>query len=269
MTKQWEQYEAIIRALYADTTLSNVRQIMIDQHGFKASVRAYRGRLDRWGVRKYNRRDRNDSISSGDSKDDDTSYIPVAGTPAQSRRAREPGSAPARSGWRQSDRTPKGDAFAGTTIQPYPYAPSEYASRYSEDRAQPQPSLQPAPGYHNPRYWGNDAHDSHRSALGSSAATGSTSTMHPYYGDYVPATQPLNPWHSSGVYADPDEGFSFGHHEQRDGGSGHVELPFVAELHDNPSGPRSGARNDGERGAGKNAGYEVMSRGEAEGGGLR
>ncbi|RYP12056.1 hypothetical protein DL767_011494 [Monosporascus sp. MG133] len=268
MTKQWEQYEAIIRALYADTTLSNVRQIMIDQHGFKASVRAYRGRLDRWGVRKYNRRDRNDSVSS-DSKEDDTSCIPVAGTPAQSRRVRQPGSAPARRGWRQSDRTPKGDAFAGTAIQPYPYAPSEYASRHSEDRGQPQPSLQPVAGYHNPRYWNSGAHDSHHSPLGGPAATGSTATLHPYYGDYVPATQPLNPWHSSVVYAGPDEGFSFGHHGQRDSGSGHVELPFMADLHNNRSGPRPGVGSDGERDAGKDAGYEAMSRGETEGGDRR
>ncbi|RYP10044.1 hypothetical protein DL764_000902 [Monosporascus ibericus] len=255
MTKQWEQYEEIIRALYADTTLSNVRQIMIDQHGFKASVRAYRGRLDRWGVRKYNRRDRNDSVSSGDSREDDTSYIPVADTPAQSLRTREPGSAPARRGWRQRNRTPRGDAFAGTAIQPYPYAPSEHASRYSEDRAQPQPSLQPAAGYHNSRYWQNGADDSHHSPLGASAATGSNSTLHPYYGDYVPATQPLNPWHSSGVYADPDEGFSFGHDGHREGGSSHIELPFVADVQDNASGPRSDVRNDGERGAGKDVWY--------------
>ncbi|RYP06871.1 hypothetical protein DL765_009327 [Monosporascus sp. GIB2] len=267
MTKQWEQYESIIRALYADTTLSNVRQIMIDQHGFKASVRAYRGRLDRWGVRKYNRRNRNDSVSSGDSKEDDTSYIPVAGTPAQPRRTREPGSEPARSGWRQSVRAPKGDAFAGTATQPYPYAPSEYASRYSEDGTQPQPSLQLAAGHRNSRCWDNGAHGSHHSPLGSSAATGSTSALHPYSGDYVPATQPLNPWHCSGVYADPDESFGFGHHGQRDGGSSHAELPFAADLHDNSSDPRSRGRNYGERSAGDDAGYEATSRGGTEDGG--
>ncbi|KAI1387960.1 uncharacterized protein F4822DRAFT_297200 [Hypoxylon trugodes] len=58
MTKQWDQYEATIKDLYAENTLSVVRQMMIDQYGFKASVRAYRGRLIRWGVRKYNCRKR-------------------------------------------------------------------------------------------------------------------------------------------------------------------------------------------------------------------
>ncbi|OTA83792.1 hypothetical protein M434DRAFT_400608 [Hypoxylon sp. CO27-5] len=67
MTKQWDVYEATIKDLYAENTLSVVRQIMIDQYGFKASVRAYRGRLIRWGVRKYNCRKRSSSSSSGGS----------------------------------------------------------------------------------------------------------------------------------------------------------------------------------------------------------
>ncbi|KAI0107694.1 hypothetical protein F4776DRAFT_644868 [Hypoxylon sp. NC0597] len=67
MTKQWDVYEATIKSLYAENTLSVVRQIMIDQYGFKASVRAYRGRLIRWGVRKYNCRKRSSSSSSGGS----------------------------------------------------------------------------------------------------------------------------------------------------------------------------------------------------------
>ncbi|KAI1411073.1 hypothetical protein F5Y13DRAFT_191660 [Hypoxylon sp. FL1857] len=64
MTKQWDVYEATIKDLYAENTLSVVRQIMIEQYGFKASVRAYRGRLIRWGVRKYNCRKRSGSSSS-------------------------------------------------------------------------------------------------------------------------------------------------------------------------------------------------------------
>ncbi|KAI0836264.1 hypothetical protein F5Y06DRAFT_105976 [Hypoxylon sp. FL0890] len=67
MTKQWEAYEATIKDLYAENTLSVVRQIMIEQYGFRASVRAYRGRLIRWGVRKYNCRKRSSSRSSGGS----------------------------------------------------------------------------------------------------------------------------------------------------------------------------------------------------------
>ncbi|XXG95374.1 mRNA cap guanine-N7 methyltransferase [Hypoxylon texense] len=58
MTKQWDTYEATIKTLYADNTLSVVRQIMIDK------TRAYRGRLIRWGVRKYNCRKLSDRASS-------------------------------------------------------------------------------------------------------------------------------------------------------------------------------------------------------------
>ncbi|KAI0898866.1 hypothetical protein F4806DRAFT_493373 [Annulohypoxylon nitens] len=65
MTKQWDMHEATIKQLYAENTLARVRQMMIDQYGFKASVRAYRGRLIRWGVRKYNCRKRASSDSSG------------------------------------------------------------------------------------------------------------------------------------------------------------------------------------------------------------
>ncbi|KAI2633184.1 hypothetical protein GGS26DRAFT_69944 [Hypomontagnella submonticulosa] len=65
MTKQWDMYEATIKELYAENTLAVVRQIMIDQYGFRASVRAYRGRLIRWGIRKYNCRKRASSSASG------------------------------------------------------------------------------------------------------------------------------------------------------------------------------------------------------------
>ncbi|KAI1458670.1 hypothetical protein F4805DRAFT_423246 [Annulohypoxylon moriforme] len=65
MTKQWDMYEATIKDLYAEHTLAVVRQIMSERYGFKASVRAYRGRLIRWGVRKYNCRKRASSDSSG------------------------------------------------------------------------------------------------------------------------------------------------------------------------------------------------------------
>ncbi|KAI1760042.1 hypothetical protein GGR53DRAFT_511281 [Hypoxylon sp. FL1150] len=64
MTKQWDTYEATIKSLYAENTLSVVRQIMIDKYGFRASTRAYRGRLIRWGVRKYNCRRVSDRGSS-------------------------------------------------------------------------------------------------------------------------------------------------------------------------------------------------------------
>ncbi|KAI0863869.1 hypothetical protein F4860DRAFT_20831 [Xylaria cubensis] len=67
MTKPWDLHEATIKKLYAEKTLSQVRKIMIEKYNFKASTRAYRGRLDKWGVRKYNCRRRSDcgSISAG------------------------------------------------------------------------------------------------------------------------------------------------------------------------------------------------------------
>ncbi|KAI0438231.1 hypothetical protein F4803DRAFT_105238 [Xylaria telfairii] len=67
MTKPWELHEATIKKLYSEKTLSDVRKIMIEKYNFKASTRAYRGRLDKWGVRKYNCRRRSDggSVSAG------------------------------------------------------------------------------------------------------------------------------------------------------------------------------------------------------------
>ncbi|KAI0483506.1 Clr5 domain-containing protein [Xylaria cf. heliscus] len=67
MTKPWELHEATIKQLYAEKTLSQVRNIMIERHNFKASTRAYRGRLDKWGIRKYNcrRRSEGGSVSTG------------------------------------------------------------------------------------------------------------------------------------------------------------------------------------------------------------
>ncbi|KAI1122001.1 hypothetical protein F5Y10DRAFT_255108 [Nemania abortiva] len=67
MTKPWDLHEATIKKLYAEHTLAEVRQTMIDKYNFSASTRAYRGRLIKWGVRKYNCRRRSDcaSISAG------------------------------------------------------------------------------------------------------------------------------------------------------------------------------------------------------------
>ncbi|KAK6956545.1 hypothetical protein Daesc_001823 [Daldinia eschscholtzii] len=75
MTKPWEAHEATIKDLYANNTLSVVRQIMIEQYGFKASVRAYRGRLIRWDVRKYNCRKRGSpGISHSSGTDEGSSF---------------------------------------------------------------------------------------------------------------------------------------------------------------------------------------------------
>ncbi|KAI1310661.1 hypothetical protein F5Y03DRAFT_345169 [Xylaria venustula] len=56
MTKSWELHEVTIKELYKENTLAVVRKIMIERYNFKASTRAYRGRLIKWNVRKYNRR---------------------------------------------------------------------------------------------------------------------------------------------------------------------------------------------------------------------
>ncbi|KAI1088265.1 hypothetical protein F5B19DRAFT_472085 [Rostrohypoxylon terebratum] len=82
MTKQWDMHEATIKQLYAENTLAVVRQIMIDRYGFKASVRAYRGRLIRWGVRKYNCRKRASSDGSGSVRDSSFPGSPDATPPS-------------------------------------------------------------------------------------------------------------------------------------------------------------------------------------------
>ncbi|KAK9802075.1 hypothetical protein SCARD494_00008 [Seiridium cardinale] len=69
MTKPWDRYESTIKELYAKHTLATVRQIMKDNHGFDASVRAYRQKLDEWGQAKYKKRAKKsgDSSSGGHS----------------------------------------------------------------------------------------------------------------------------------------------------------------------------------------------------------
>lgn len=53
---------------------------MAEQHGFQASVRAYRSRFDRWRIHKYNCRGRRDSASNGSGggspRSDDSQFSP-------------------------------------------------------------------------------------------------------------------------------------------------------------------------------------------------
>ncbi|KAI0813100.1 hypothetical protein GGR55DRAFT_677423 [Xylaria sp. FL0064] len=67
MTKPWDLHEATIKKLYAEHTLAVVQKIMMEKYNFKASIRAFRGHLIKWGVRKYNCRRRSDcdSMSPG------------------------------------------------------------------------------------------------------------------------------------------------------------------------------------------------------------
>ncbi|CZR55913.1 uncharacterized protein PAC_05801 [Phialocephala subalpina] len=53
MTKDWESYKAAIRQLYVTEakTLDEVQRVLRGQ-GFDASIRAYRMKLDAWGIRK-------------------------------------------------------------------------------------------------------------------------------------------------------------------------------------------------------------------------
>ncbi|KAJ2989806.1 hypothetical protein NUW58_g3283 [Xylaria curta] len=70
MTKPWDLHEATIKKLYAEHTLAVVQKIMMEKYNFKASTRAYRGRLIKWGVRKYNcRRQIDNGMMSPDSQD--------------------------------------------------------------------------------------------------------------------------------------------------------------------------------------------------------
>lgn len=59
MPKNWLFHKAEIRQLYIDEgkTLEQVRGILKARHGFTASIRAYRMRVDEWAFRKYKTKD--------------------------------------------------------------------------------------------------------------------------------------------------------------------------------------------------------------------
>lgn len=59
----WEHHKDTIRQLYRFHTLEDVARIMETEHGFRASIRAYRQRLADWGAKK---RDMEDSSKSGE-----------------------------------------------------------------------------------------------------------------------------------------------------------------------------------------------------------
>ncbi|KAH6672379.1 Clr5 domain-containing protein, partial [Halenospora varia] len=58
MPKDWASHKAEVEQLYIEQgrTLKEVRDILKDRHGFSASVRAYRMRIDDWDLRKYRSR---------------------------------------------------------------------------------------------------------------------------------------------------------------------------------------------------------------------
>ncbi|KAK0629144.1 Clr5 domain-containing protein [Bombardia bombarda] len=75
MTKSWEDHRETIVGEYKEQNkpLHEVKKIMEEKYSFKASTRAYRSRLDRWGVHKYARggRRRDSSGSEPMSNSDD------------------------------------------------------------------------------------------------------------------------------------------------------------------------------------------------------
>lgn len=68
---------------------------MQSEYGFEASTRAYRGRLIKWGVRKYNTR-RPDGSMSGDEDGDGGSSLSDTESPSPARPPRAPGHEPLR-----------------------------------------------------------------------------------------------------------------------------------------------------------------------------
>ncbi|KAK5652715.1 hypothetical protein OQA88_9568 [Cercophora sp. LCS_1] len=77
MTKAWEDHKEAIIGEYKQRNkpLHEVQRIMEETHGFRASTRAYRSRLDKWGVFKYSCRRRRRSSAgarSGSADDEDT-----------------------------------------------------------------------------------------------------------------------------------------------------------------------------------------------------
>ncbi|KAK0639920.1 hypothetical protein B0T16DRAFT_423918 [Cercophora newfieldiana] len=85
MPKAWDDYKEIIIAEYKEHNrpLHEVRRILDERYGFKASTRAYRSRLDIWGVHKYSCRRRNGTSKSeaGDDEDEPMLKVSTLGMP--------------------------------------------------------------------------------------------------------------------------------------------------------------------------------------------
>ncbi|KAK1759489.1 Clr5 domain-containing protein [Echria macrotheca] len=86
MTKAWDEHKTVIIAEYKDSgkPLHEVRRIMEDRYKFKASTRAYRSRLDKWGVFKYSCRKRKSSNEKAPQEFEDVGGF----SPPQTPRAR-------------------------------------------------------------------------------------------------------------------------------------------------------------------------------------
>ncbi|KAK0742292.1 Clr5 domain-containing protein [Apiosordaria backusii] len=78
MTKAWEQYREVIIAEYRDNKkpLHEVQRLMKERYRFIASTRAYRSRFDKWGIQKYSRRNRGNSMGEDAEADEDRYLSP-------------------------------------------------------------------------------------------------------------------------------------------------------------------------------------------------
>ncbi|KAL0469920.1 Clr5 domain-containing protein [Neurospora intermedia] len=94
MTKQWEDHRHIIIREYKDNNkpLHEVKKFMEERYRFRASIRAYRSRFDRWRVRKYTSRKRRDSFAAksdksvlSESSDDGIGSPPPSSSPIHRR----------------------------------------------------------------------------------------------------------------------------------------------------------------------------------------
>lgn len=87
MTKAWDDHKDAIIDQYKDHNkpLHEVQRIMEERYRFKASTRAYRSRLDKWGVYKYSCRKRNGSSSTNEDGllDEDSAVLSPPPTPGQ------------------------------------------------------------------------------------------------------------------------------------------------------------------------------------------
>ncbi|KAI0025956.1 Clr5 domain-containing protein [Xylariomycetidae sp. FL0641] len=134
MTKPWEAHRKTIIQLYNEKTLSTVRETMIKRHNFKASTRAYRGRLIRWGIRKYNCKKQNGParcsfsgpVDPSSGSDEDSPTIPHRGISTEN----EPGEEEAKVGSMMGSPHPLDPSRASTSGNNY----SSYFEGYDENR---------------------------------------------------------------------------------------------------------------------------------------
>ncbi|KAI0133560.1 hypothetical protein BJ170DRAFT_166136 [Xylariales sp. AK1849] len=212
MTKAWEVYEADIKALYQLHKLEIVRQIMDERYGFKASIRAYRQKLDAWGCGKYKKREKH---AGRDSQSEDnrvgTSNAGPSSTPAPRQGPEGP--------WQN---TPRGNTLPtysmGTSwpLHSVPYgttdtsafAPPTVSCSQGQTPLVPSQNIQ-YPDPHPESYWSGSYHPMHHTTSNvhqnSIYATGPMISSFPAYSgdESSPYNDEYNgPWNNNN---DPDD----------------------------------------------------------------